>query len=135
VFGRAGYEGIQNDSDGNVWIVEDTTGAAGNPSTHAKQPNSFVYRFIPDDRSNLKSGGKLQALQVQSKAHAGPIVFNVGQAEADIQSQDAGRCLPRPRSPSSALRTSMRLAYHFSLEAGAVRQPGSHDRRTGTSST
>src|SRR5215468_5044140 len=46
-FGRGGYEGIQNDSDGNLWIVEDVGGPAGAVSTHAKQPNSFIYRFVP----------------------------------------------------------------------------------------
>src|SRR5262249_26707252 len=88
VFGRAGYEGIQNDSDGNLWIGEDVGGAGGDPRKHAKQPNSFLYRFVPKDPANLKAGGTLQALQVQSKSHAGPIVFHAGQAEADIQSQD-----------------------------------------------
>ena len=88
VTGRGGYEGIQNDGDGNLWIVEDVGGGNGDPSTHAKQPNSFVYRFVPKDRRNLKAGGKLQALQVQSQAHAGPIVFHANQAEADVQSQD-----------------------------------------------
>jgi hypothetical protein len=57
-------------------------------NTHAKQPNSFVYRFIPQTPSDLTRGGKLQVLQVMSKAHAGPIVFNAGQADADILSQD-----------------------------------------------
>ncbi len=36
--GRGGYEAIQNDSDGNVWIVEDVGGKTGTVSTHAKQP-------------------------------------------------------------------------------------------------
>src|SRR5205814_7190338 len=26
IMGRGGYEGIQNDSDGNLWIVEDVAG-------------------------------------------------------------------------------------------------------------
>jgi len=30
-----------------------------------KQPNSFVYRFIPKDRTNVSAGGVLQALQVK----------------------------------------------------------------------
>ena len=44
--GRGGYEGVQNDSDGNVWIVEDI-GGSNKPGATAKQPNSFVYRFVP----------------------------------------------------------------------------------------
>jgi hypothetical protein len=57
VTGRGGYEGIQNDGDGNLWIVEDVGGGNGDPSTHARQPNSFVYQFVPKDRRNLKAGG------------------------------------------------------------------------------
>src|SRR4051794_21498500 len=85
--GRGGFEGIQADNDGNVWIVEDSGGAAGSPSTHAKQPNSFVFRFVPDDPTDL-SDGKLQALQVISNRSGDPIVFHAGQAEADITSPD-----------------------------------------------
>src|SRR5262245_23074631 len=48
VLGRGGYEGIQNDSHGNLWIVEDAGGVNGSTGanlSHAKQPNSFIYRF------------------------------------------------------------------------------------------
>ena len=41
--GRGGYEGIQDDSDGNIWIVEDI-GGAFKGTTKSKVPNSFVYR-------------------------------------------------------------------------------------------
>ena len=89
VLGRAGYEGIQNDSDGNLWIVEDVGGPTGAINTHARQPNSFVYRFIPYNRTNLTQGGKLQALQVISLANPGQaIVFHPGAVDADILSQD-----------------------------------------------
>src|SRR5262249_4100020 len=36
-----------------------------------------VYRFLPKNTADLTKGGKLQALQVQSKAHAGPIFFDL----------------------------------------------------------
>ena len=89
ILGRGGYEGVQNDSVGNIWIVEDVGGPTGTVNRHARQPNSFVYRFVPKDKTNLAKGGKLQALQVMSLAHPGqPIVFHVGQADADILSQD-----------------------------------------------
>jgi hypothetical protein len=98
-FGRGGFEGMQTDSDGNVWVVEDVGGPAGTVNTHAKQPNSFVYRFVPKSPSNLKEG-KLQVLQVLSlrhlcpvpgKPHQGcPIVFHPGMADADILSDDVG---------------------------------------------
>lgn len=64
--GRGGYEGIQDDGDGNVWIVEDI-GGAGKGGTKAKLPNSFVYRYVPRRRGDLHNG-KLQALQVSDTA-------------------------------------------------------------------
>jgi hypothetical protein len=86
--GRGGYEGIQNDSLGNLVIVEDVGGAAGATNKNAKQPNSFVYRFVPKDPRDL-TRGKLQVLQVTSLANPGqPIAFHAGQADADIFSQD-----------------------------------------------
>src|SRR5215471_3964152 len=60
--GRGGFEGIQDDSDGNIWIVEDI-GGTNKPGTVAKRPNSFVYRYVPSHPGDL-AHGKLQALQV-----------------------------------------------------------------------
>jgi secreted PhoX family phosphatase len=72
--GRGGYEGIQNDSAGNLWVVEDVGGTV--PSgTNARNPNSFVYRFVPYDKADLAKGGKLQALQVVSARTHTPITF------------------------------------------------------------
>ncbi|TCO55705.1 alkaline phosphatase PhoX [Actinocrispum wychmicini] len=71
--GRGGYEGIQNDSAGNLLIVEDVGGATV-PGDKAKLPNSFVYRYVPHDRDDL-TYGKLQALQVISRRSGQPIAF------------------------------------------------------------
>jgi hypothetical protein len=60
--GRGGYEGIQDDSDGNIWIVEDI-GGSNKPGTTARIPNSFLYRYVPDTPGDLHDG-KLQVLQV-----------------------------------------------------------------------
>jgi hypothetical protein len=60
--GRGGYEGIQADNDGNIWIVEDI-GGANKPGTTAKRPNSFIYRYVPHRPGDLHNG-KLQVLQV-----------------------------------------------------------------------
>src|SRR5262249_36719551 len=56
---------------GNLLIIEDVGGTGVNVDTNnpasaksAKNPNSFVYRFLPYDVSDLSAGGKLQALQV-----------------------------------------------------------------------
>ena len=88
IIGQGGYEGIQNDSDGNLWIVEDAGGPNGTANPHAKQPNSFLFRFKPYDRTDLTKGGKLQALQVTSLRSGQPIAFHSGQADADIKSDD-----------------------------------------------
>jgi hypothetical protein len=70
--GRGGYEGIQNDSDGNIWIVEDV-GGSSKPGTTAKRPNSFLYRYVPAEPGDLQHG-KLQALQVLNEGGE-PITF------------------------------------------------------------
>jgi hypothetical protein len=87
--GRGGYEGIQDDSDGNLWIVEDVGGAvkpteppAPPGNTTAKRPNSFVYRYVPQSPGDLKHG-KLEALQVVRGAT--PITFG---SQAALSSAD-----------------------------------------------
>jgi hypothetical protein len=70
--GRGGYEGIQDDSDGNIWIVEDIGGST-KPGTTAKRPNSFVYRYVPKHPGDLQNG-KLQVLQVWDNGH--PVTFD-----------------------------------------------------------
>lgn len=60
--GSGGYEGVQNDKDGNVWLVEDIGGSA---ASGGKVPNSYVYRFVPSDKTDLTAGGTLQALQIK----------------------------------------------------------------------
>jgi hypothetical protein len=62
--GSGGYEGVQNDKDGNVWLVEDIGGAA---ASGGKVPNSYVYRFTPTDKTDLTKGGTLAALQILRK--------------------------------------------------------------------
>ena len=87
--GRGGFEEITNDSEGNVWVIEDVGGAKGTVNRNARQPNSFVYRFVPVDPRDLHRG-KLQALQVISLRSGQPIAFHAGQADADILSDDVG---------------------------------------------
>jgi len=60
--GRGGYEGIQDDSAGNLLIDEDI-GGSNKPGTKAKFPNSYIYRYVPKSPGDLLHG-KLQALQV-----------------------------------------------------------------------
>jgi hypothetical protein len=85
--GQGGYEGIQVDADGNVWVVEDVGGPNGTVNNRARQPNSFIYRFVPARASDL-GAGRLQVLQVSSRRTGQPIVFHAGQADADILSDD-----------------------------------------------
>lgn len=68
--GKAGYEGIHPDGSGNLWIVEDVGGTT--VLNNGRNPNSFVYRFVPLHPSDL-TRGKLQALQVTIGGN--PVVF------------------------------------------------------------
>ncbi|HUL72831.1 MAG TPA: alkaline phosphatase PhoX [Vicinamibacterales bacterium] len=88
VIGRGGFEGIHPDADGDLIIAEDVSGAAVNvvpnnaasPKT-AHQPNSFIYKFHPYDRTNLAAGGTLYALQVWVNGAA--ITFHAGDPVGD----------------------------------------------------
>ncbi len=80
--GRGGYEGIQDDSDGNIWIVEDVGGST-KPGTTAKRPNSFLYRYVPAKPGDLRHG-KLEVLQVLNGAGE-PITF---ESQAPLNSPD-----------------------------------------------
>lgn len=72
--GRGGYEGIQADSAGNLWVAEDV---GGRTIAGARLPNSFIYRFVPKSKYDLTKGGKLQVLQVGSLSNPGqPIKFD-----------------------------------------------------------
>ena len=68
--GRGGYEGIHPDDWGNIWIIEDVGGTT--VLNKGRNPNSFVYRFVPTAPGDL-THGKLQALQVSINDN--PIVF------------------------------------------------------------
>jgi hypothetical protein len=100
--GRGGYEGIQNDDDGNLWIAEDIGGSNKPPAgsdtctntnpppvpgpplcTVARRPNSFIYRYVPAHKGDL-ANGKLQVLQVLNSAHQ-PITF---ESEAALNNPD-----------------------------------------------
>jgi hypothetical protein len=69
--GRGGYEGIQNDSRGNLWIAEDI-GGPNKQGTTARQPNSYIYRYVPKQPGDLHNG-RLQVLQVMNAGH--PVTF------------------------------------------------------------
>jgi hypothetical protein len=68
--GRGGYEGIHPDDRGNIWIVEDVGGTT--VQNNGRNPNSFIYRFVPVSPDDLTQG-KLQALQVSINGN--PLVF------------------------------------------------------------
>ena len=106
VFGSAAYEGIHPDDRGNIYAAEDSGGVSVNviPSDptspkNARQPNSFVYRFLPYNKHDLWQGGKLQALQVRIDGKA--IVFNAADPSGDIFN-DAQLKL---HTPGTAFRT------------------------------
>ncbi|RNM12687.1 alkaline phosphatase PhoX [Nocardioides pocheonensis] len=74
--GSGGFEGVQNDKDGNVWLVEDIGGSG---VSGGKVPNSFVYRFVPTNKADLTAGGALQALQIK-RADGTPVTASQVQA-------------------------------------------------------
>jgi hypothetical protein len=93
--GLGGYEGIHPDDKGTIYLQEDiggNTAPAGTLSTidgspniplqRARQPNSFVYRYVPKNSRRLEDGGKLQVLQVI--IDSAPVVFHLGDVIGDI---------------------------------------------------
>jgi hypothetical protein len=93
VLGNAGYEGVHPDDRGNLILAEDVGGTevSVDPSDPdapevAKQPNSFVYRFVPRDRADLTKGGRLQALQAFVHGHA--VRFHPNDPSGDVFSTD-----------------------------------------------
>jgi len=74
--GKGGYEGVSVDRLGELYLAEDTGGsgvADGGVGTKVRQPNSFVYRFVPLSKGDL-TRGRLQVLQVSTDA--GPITWH-----------------------------------------------------------
>ena len=72
ILGRGGFEGIHPDDQGNLYLAEDVGGTSVNidplnpaSAKTARNPNSFIFRFVPYKVSDLSAGGKLQALQVR----------------------------------------------------------------------
>ncbi len=93
ILGKGSYEGIHPDDHGNLLLAEDEGGTEvsvdpsdPNAAEVAKQPNSFMYRFVPKNRSDLSKGGKLQALQVKIHGHA--VRFHAADPSGDVFSQD-----------------------------------------------
>jgi hypothetical protein len=89
ILGQGGYEGIHPDNWGNLLIMEDSGGVSVNVDPNdpnspkvARQPNSFVYRFIPKNPADISAGGKLQALRVWIEGE--PIVFHAADPVGDV---------------------------------------------------
>jgi hypothetical protein len=89
VIGHGGFEGIHPDDLGNLLIIEDSGGTGVNVDPNdpnspklAKQPNSFVYRFLPTNPADLTAGGKLQALRVS--INGTPLVFHANDPSGDV---------------------------------------------------
>ena len=84
--GRGGYEGIHPDDWGNILIIEDVGGTT--VMNQGRNPNSFVYRFVPLNPADL-THGKLQALQVSINGN--PLVFvpvDAGHPTGDTRSNN-----------------------------------------------
>ncbi len=88
--GRCGLEGVKVDNQGRIYLVEDTGGKTVsvdpndiNGTKAARQPNSYVFRFVPKNRNHLEKGGRLEALQVS--IDGAPLVFG---GDSDQQAFD-----------------------------------------------
>jgi hypothetical protein len=93
IIGSSGFEGIHPDKNGNLIVVEDAGGTTvnvirGDTSTPkvARQPNSFVYLFAPNDKSDLSKGGRLYAIQVLINHQ--PVSFHPSDPVGDIFSDE-----------------------------------------------
>ena len=67
---------------------------------HAKQPNSFVYRFVPDERRATSHDGKLQVLQVARTSRPADRVHE--RADVRRQRPTRTRCTPTATSFATA---------------------------------
>ena len=72
LFGRGGFEGIQADDDGNIWVVEDIggkngTAGVGLATNLAKQPNSFIFRLVPYRKHDLSAGGNSRSCRSRAR--------------------------------------------------------------------
>ena len=105
--GSGGYEGVQNDKAGNVWLVEDIGGA---PAGGGKVPNSYVYRFVPTDDADLTKGGSLQALQIQRK-NGDPATA------ADLQSNPSDTFIADLHTYGTSFRTKWVTVHTGTTEA------------------
>lgn len=115
IIGQGGYEGMQVDSAGRIWIVEDVGGKAGSGTlSTAKQPNSFVYRFIPRHRRDLTDGGTLQVLQIEGLDHK-PIVFG-GTSQAAIDADILSQAMKDLHSYGDAFRTNWITVHDTSVD-------------------
>ncbi len=88
IVGKGGFEGIHPDGNGDLLLIEDAGGTSVNvvpadptsPKT-ARQPNSFVFKFHPYERTNLLAGGTLYALKVW--INGTPITFHSADPSGD----------------------------------------------------
>ncbi|HMG37313.1 MAG TPA: phosphatase [Blastocatellia bacterium] len=102
ILGSAGYEGIHPTRAGNLIFCEDAGGTTVNvvqgdttSPLGARQPNSFVYMFVPNNKSDLSEGGMLLAMQVLIDRQ--PVTFHASDAVGDVFS-DAQLKLHTPGS-------------------------------------
>ena len=92
--GKAGYEGIHPDHQGNLLICEDSGGTSVNidpadPTSPkaGRNPNSFVFRFVPKNPGDL-SLGKLQALRVSIHEAVTFVPVDAANPTGDVFSQN-----------------------------------------------
>jgi hypothetical protein len=102
--GRAGYEGVQVDKQGTVYLVEDTGGSSAN-ADGVKQPNSFVYRVKP---TKLAGDLSRRAAAATSSSRRARATRRTGSGRGCSSSSRARRAAPPRRRPASPARAGTR---------------------------
>ena len=106
ILGHAGYEGIHPDNRGNLLIIEDAGGrerATSSRTTRparltAKQPNSFVYWFVPYDPTE-PAGGRAALRVCRSPSTARRLTFHADDPVGDTFSDEAAASCTRRARP------------------------------------
>lgn len=117
--GRAGYEGVVPDSLGNIYLVEDTGGSGvvdNGITTKVKQPNSFIYRFVPYNKTDLTQG-KLQALQIS--VDGTPVTFH-DRAVDPVAARDDALGTPILKLHSGAPQQARWITIHDTATDGTA---------------
>src|SRR4051812_40668147 len=123
--GRGGYEGVQGDGDGNIWIVEDIGGPnkAGTPITFESQ----APLQAPDQVEDHRYGSELDTrwVVVHDTAVAGDAPFNANVAAK------AAHATPFKRPENGVFRPGSTFREFYFSETGDTNSTSPENPRAG----